>query len=62
MMDYRNLVSLYGEDQAFTMLRVMEQMARIQAQMGDIFDDSDDEKQLRLIDALTVITRKKYLN
>lgn len=61
-MDYRNLVSLYGEDQAFTMLRVMEQMARIQAQMGDIFDDSDDEKQLRLIDALTVITRKKYLN
>ena len=61
-MDYRNLVSLYGEDQAFTMLKVMEQMARIQAQMGDIFDDSDDEKQLRLIDALTVITRKKYLN
>ncbi len=59
-MRYRELVCSYGEDQAFTMLRIMEQMARIQSAMQDLYEDRDEEKELRLKDAASLIARARF--
>lgn len=55
---YRDLVTVYGDDEAYQMLLAMERLAGIQQACSDtrpIDNDDDDALERRVADALAVI-------